>query len=351
MKEKLKILIANDDGIRSEGIAKLARAAASFGTVWVAAPEHQCSGMSVRLTISEKSQMAVYRYDFPVPVEAAWSVDGTPADCVKVALNALLPFRPDIVLSGINDGLNAGLDVAYSGTIGAATEAAMHGVPAIAFSMRDDKSFDITDHCSLIYATPSAYGQELAAKVNAGEKLTWEDLDKATWAVQKTSSSAGYIYPSMWLMANYDGKKISDLSNVMPIDSGYGTAFSYAAAESVDIIVCYADGRNDYEASWMLPTDQQDETGKQGMGRSDSIWNEMNVIGVTEGIYNDTVAISKESQYYTPEIVAALQDCFINIIGTDEGKAIFDVYSHTGYAKATDADYDGARAALQAVAE
>ena len=209
----------------------------------------------------------------------------------------------------------------------------------------------VTYYRSLIYATPSAYGQELAAKVNAGEKLTWEDLDKATWAVQKTSSSAGYIYPSMWLMANYDGKKISDLSNVMPIDSGYGTAFSYAAAESVDIIVCYADGRNDYEASWTLPTDQQDETGKQGMGRSDSIWNEMNVIGVTEGIYNDTVAISKESQYYTPEIVAALQECFINILGTDEGKAIFDVYSHTGYAKATDADYDGARAALQAVAE
>ena len=209
----------------------------------------------------------------------------------------------------------------------------------------------VTYYRSLIYATPSAYGQELAAKVNAGEKLTWEDLDKATWAVQKTSSSAGYIYPSMWLMANYDGKKISDLSNVMPIDSGYGTAFSYAAAESVDIIVCYADGRNDYEASWTLPTDQQDDTGKQGMGRSDSIWNEMNVIGVTEGIYNDTVAISKESQYYTPEIVAALQECFINIIGTDEGKAIFDVYSHTGYAKATDADYDGARAALQAVAE
>lgn len=159
----------------------------------------------------------------------------------------------------------------------------------------------VTYYRSLIYATPSEYGKELAAKVNAGEKLTWEDLDKATWAVQKTSSSAGYIYPSMWLMANYDGKKISDLSNVMPIDSGYGTAFSYAAAESVDIIVCYADGRNDYEASWMLPTDQQDETGKQGMGRSDSIWNEMNVIGVTEGIYNDTVAISKESQYYTPK--------------------------------------------------
>ena len=91
MMKNLKILIANDDGIRSEGIAHLARAAAQFGSVWVAAPERQCSGMSVRLTISETSEMAVYRYDFPAPVDAAWSVDGTPADCVKVALRALLP--------------------------------------------------------------------------------------------------------------------------------------------------------------------------------------------------------------------------------------------------------------------
>ena len=209
----------------------------------------------------------------------------------------------------------------------------------------------VTYYRSLIYAAPTEYGKKLAEKVNNGEALTWEDLDGARWAVQKTSSSAGYIYPSMWLMANYDGKKISDLSNVIPLDSGYGTALSYAAAEQVDIIVCYADGRNDYEASWMLPVDQKDDTGKQGMGRSESIWNELNVIGVTDGIYNDTVAISKASQYYTPEIVAALQDCFINIINTEEGKAIFDVYSHTGYAKAVDSDYDGARAALKAVSE
>ena len=204
----------------------------------------------------------------------------------------------------------------------------------------------VTFYRSLIYAAPTEYGKQLAAKVNAGEKLTWEDLDGATWAVQKTSSSAGYIYPTLWLMENYD-KKISDLSNVMPLDSGYGTAFSYAAAEQVDIIVCYADGRNDYEASWNLPVDQQDETGKQGMGRNDSIWNELNVIGVTEGIYNDTVAISKESQFYTPELKEALQNCFINIINTEEGKAIFDVYSHAGYAVAQDSDYDGARAALK----
>ena len=208
----------------------------------------------------------------------------------------------------------------------------------------------VTFYRALIYATPSEYGKKLAEKVNAGEALTWDDLNNAKWAVQKTSSSAGYIYPTMWLMNNYDGKKLSDLQYVTPLDSGYGTAFSMAAAEQVDIIVCYADGRNDYELSWDLPIDQKDDTGKQGMGRSASIWEELNVIGVTDGIYNDTVAISKESPFYTPEIVAALQNCFINIINTPEGAAIFDVYSHTGYAVATDADYDGARQALAVAA-
>ncbi len=205
----------------------------------------------------------------------------------------------------------------------------------------------VTFYRALIYAAPTEYGKKLAEKVNNGEKLTWEELDAATWAVQKTSSSAGYIYPTMWLMANYDGKKLSDLSKVTPLDSGYGTAFSMAAAEQVDIIVCYADGRNDYEASWNIPVDQQDETGKQGMGREASIWEELNVIGVTDGIYNDTVAISKDCPWYTEEAKTALQNCFINIINSEEGKAIFDVYSHTGYAVATDADYDGARLALE----
>ena len=207
----------------------------------------------------------------------------------------------------------------------------------------------VTFYRSLIYATPSAYGKELAAKVNAGEALTWDDLNKANWAVLKTSSSAGYIYPTLWLMDNYDGKKISDLSNVVTL-SGYGEAFAQAAAESVDIIVCYADGRRDYEDAWQLATDKQDATGKAGMGRTDTIWNELNVIGVTEPIYNDTVSITKANPaVYNPEFIKAMQTALINIIGTDEGKAIFSVYSHTGYAMATDADYDGARKALKAV--
>ena len=199
---------------------------------------------------------------------------------------------------------------------------------------------------SLIYATPSPYGKVLAEKVNNGEALTWEDLDKASWAVLKTSSSAGYIYPTIWLMDNY-GKKITDLPNVITL-AGYGDAFAQAAAEAVDIVVCYADGRNDYEAAWVLPTGEADPTGKAGMGRTDSIWNELNVIGVTPGIYNDTVSITKaNADIYNPEFIAAMQQALINVINTPEGQEIFSVYSHTGYAVATDADYDGARAALK----
>ena len=207
----------------------------------------------------------------------------------------------------------------------------------------------VTYYRSLIYAAPTEYGKKLAEKVNNGEELTWDDLNGATWAVQKTSSSAGYIYPTMWLMANYD-KKLTDLAHLTTLDSGYGTAFAQAAAEQVDIIVCYADGRNDYEASWTLPIDQKDETGKQGMGRSESIWEELNVIGVTDGIYNDTVAITKaKPEIYNERFIAAIQNALINVINSEEGKEIFSVYSHTGYAKATDSDYDGARAALELV--
>ncbi len=207
----------------------------------------------------------------------------------------------------------------------------------------------VTFYRSLIYATPSAYGKELAAKVTAGEALTWDDINKANWAVLKTSSSAGYIYPTMWLMENFEGKKLSDLTTAVTL-SGYGESFAQAAAESVDVIVCYADGRRDYEAAWTLPTDQKDATGKAGMGRTESIWNELSVIGVTDGIYNDTVSITKANPaVYNPEFIAAIQNALINVIATEEGKAIFSVYSHSGYAPATDADYEGARQALKVV--
>ncbi len=206
----------------------------------------------------------------------------------------------------------------------------------------------VTFYRSLIYAAPTEKGKALAAKVNAGETLTWEELNACTWAVGNTSSSAGYIYPTIWLMNNYDGKKISDLDSV--VNLGYADAFAQAASEQVDIICCYADGRRDYEGPWNLPIDQKDETGKQGMGRTGTIWDELNVIGVTPGIYNDTVAITTaKPEINNPEFINALQTALINIINTEEGQAIFSVYSHTGYAIAQDSDYDAARQALTVV--
>lgn len=140
----MRILVVNDDGIRSPGLAALAGMAKRFGEVWVAAPETQCSGMSQKLTLFD--EMTLRRADFPVEVAGAWSLGGTPADCVKVALDVLLPCRPDYVFSGVNDGWNAGFDVVYSGTIGACQEAVMNGIPAIAFSAHGSADLQAAEH-------------------------------------------------------------------------------------------------------------------------------------------------------------------------------------------------------------
>ena len=143
MDKKLKILLVNDDGISSPGIVHLAEMAMQLGEVWVAAPSSQCSAMSQKLTIFQP--LDVEEYDFPLPVAGAYSIGGTPADCVKTALKAVLPIRPDVVFSGINSGFNTGFDIAYSGTVGAAMEALLNGVPAIAFSETHVGCREVTD--------------------------------------------------------------------------------------------------------------------------------------------------------------------------------------------------------------
>ena len=134
----MKILIVNDDSISAPGIALLAEVAAKFGEVTVVAPASQCSAMSQKLTLREP--LLLERVEgFPAPVQAAYRLSGTPVDCVKVALNYILPQHPDWVFSGINNGYNVGYDISYSGTLGAAFEAARNEIPAIAFSIAADK--------------------------------------------------------------------------------------------------------------------------------------------------------------------------------------------------------------------
>lgn len=140
----MKILVVNDDSISAPGIEVLAKAAARFGETTVVAPEFQCSALSQKLTLRETLRVKQVR-DFPVPVRAAWQVDGTPVDCVKVAVDYILKEKPDLVLSGINNGYNVGFDIAYSGTLGAAFEAARHGVPAMAFSVASQAHLPATE--------------------------------------------------------------------------------------------------------------------------------------------------------------------------------------------------------------
>ena len=141
MVRNMRILIVNDDSIDAPGIEILARAAAELGEVWVAAPAEQCSAMSQKLTLRELISVEAVP-DFRAAVRGAWRIGGTPVDCVKVALEYLLEEKPDVVLSGINNGFNTGQDIAYSGTLGAAFEAERHHIPAIALSAASDNYLD-----------------------------------------------------------------------------------------------------------------------------------------------------------------------------------------------------------------
>ncbi|AMO95038.1 5'/3'-nucleotidase SurE [Collimonas fungivorans] len=123
----MKILISNDDGYLAPGIIALADALAPIAEIVVVAPDSNRSGSSNSLTL-----------DRPLSVQRAengfYFVNGTPSDCVHIALTGLLNFRPDLIVSGINQGQNMGDDTLYSGTVAAATEGFLFGIPAIAFS-------------------------------------------------------------------------------------------------------------------------------------------------------------------------------------------------------------------------
>ena len=126
----MKILISNDDGYQAPGIVALYEALKAVADVDVVAPEHNNSAKSNALTLHS-----------PLYVHTAPSgfryVNGTPADCVHIALTGLLGYRPDLVVSGINNGANMGDDTIYSGTVGAAMEGYLFGIPAIAFSQTE----------------------------------------------------------------------------------------------------------------------------------------------------------------------------------------------------------------------
>ena len=227
----------------------------------------------------------------------------------------------DVLLTATRDGLSIDSDNAKDWNDNAPTEPTTE---------------QVTSYRALMIAGPSEKGQELAAKVNAGEALTWEDVSSANWSVANSSSPAGYIYPSLWLQENFD-HNITDLPHAVQSDS-YGSAFARLASGQVDILCTYADARRDYEDEW---------TTEYGM--ANSIWDDTAVVGVTPAIYNDTISVSKTSPTMDDDFKQALGQAFINIGNTEEGKEVIAIYSHNGYQWAKSEDYDSERAAQEMI--
>jgi 5'-nucleotidase len=153
------ILVTNDDGISSPGIKVLAKELKSIGDVYIAAPETEQSAVAHALTLhrplrSERVSNQTYY------------VNGTPTDCVIVAVSKLLPHRPDIIVSGINNGENLGDDITYSGTVAAAIEGTLLGIPSIAVSLvRNNGDNGAYRMVASKYQVAAHYARDLAAKV------------------------------------------------------------------------------------------------------------------------------------------------------------------------------------------
>ena len=192
---------------------------------------------------------------------------------------------------------------------------------------RDEKY--VSYYKGLIIAGTSVAGREVAAKVNAGTELVWDDIKDLNWCVRSATSSSGYIYPNLWVYTNFDGKTFEDLDNVFET-GGYGATMAELAVGTCDVGTIYADARMHYGGSWT-----------EDYGRTDSIWDETDVIGVTGNIMNDTISVSRVN--LDQGIIDAIQQAFINLAQTDAGLAVMEVYNHTNYVVALDSDYDSAR--------
>ncbi|MEM9952847.1 MAG: 5'/3'-nucleotidase SurE [Chloroflexota bacterium] len=144
------LLITNDDGVHAPGIQALAEAMQQFGEIHIAAPARNQSASGHKKTLFTHIDFEETQLANGMP---ALSIDGSPADCIALSSMGLRPFPPRLVVSGINRGENMGQDVTYSGTVTAALEAAIHGVPALAISLADRDADNVEDYAEAVRIT------------------------------------------------------------------------------------------------------------------------------------------------------------------------------------------------------
>ena len=152
------ILVTNDDGIFAKGIKELVKAIRPYGEIVVVAPDKPQSGKSHAVTLDSPLWYMVSKFD---DADRAYKCTGTPSDCIKIALFKILDRRPDLILSGINHGSNSSINILYSGTMGAAMEGAIHGIPSIGFSLLSFSS-------DADFAAAARYAADITARAIAG---------------------------------------------------------------------------------------------------------------------------------------------------------------------------------------
>ena len=220
-----RILITNDDGIHSEGIEALEAAMRQVGEVYVVAPESEMSGASHSLTLARP--LRIRQVD-----DRHWTVDGTPTDCVTLALNRILSDgeRPDICVSGINHGANLGDDATYSGTVAGAMEATILRVPGLAFSLVATRSHDFTESARVaIDVTRKALADgippwtllniNIPKGVPKGIRITKQGFKEARPVISEHIDPRGKPY--YWIGEVREGFRAEGGTDFEAIDEGY----------------------------------------------------------------------------------------------------------------------------------
>ncbi|MFA6468225.1 MAG: 5'/3'-nucleotidase SurE [Bacteroidota bacterium] len=155
MEKKLSILVSNDDGILSEGLGALVNELQSIADVTIVAPDSQQSAVGHAITVHRPLRVREVKKDGKF---FGYAVDGTPADCVKLAIRSVMKSKPDLVISGINHGSNTAISVIYSGTVSAATEGTILGIPSFAMSLT-------TFEANADFSYAAKFARNLALKV------------------------------------------------------------------------------------------------------------------------------------------------------------------------------------------
>ena len=229
--KKPLILITNDDGYMAEGIIALSEAMKELGDIVVFAPDWHRSGMSSAISTSQPLRYQKYKEEKGADY---YLCNGTPVDCVKLALNEILDRKPDLVISGINHGSNAGISVLYSGTMGAAIEGCVFNIPSIGFSLCDHSSkanFSETVKVAVTVAK-SVLENELpkgvCLNVNVpkgkvkGIRVTSQT--QGQWVNEYKKSEDGAGREVYWMTGNFENWEIdNDNSDEWALANGYAS--------------------------------------------------------------------------------------------------------------------------------